>query len=300
MRKKRTKIFDFGGMNVIMKKILKLFIPPILLKIYRLVVRGRFYGIAGNYSGWAEAEKHLKDIGYEGYSKPEIVSQVLESIQAVRCGKATFERDGVLFNKSEYNYPLLAVLFRVMLHCKQKNENINVLDFGGSLGSTFFQNKEYLRDLMPFEWHICEQPHFIEIGQREIPEIKFHKDIRSYLGEGYSCDILLLSGVLQYFDDPMKWLADLLSYSFRYIVFDRTFFYSKDHNRLGIQYIQPTIYDACYPAWLLSQRKVYNLMEKEGYSLMDEWESIDRINVKSNWFSHEIIPSKGALFMKSI
>jgi len=283
-----------------MKKMAKMFIPPCFLYFYRYLKSNRnFYGIMGNFSSWEDAENYLKAHGEGDYSKPEIAEQVLQSIQAVRRGKAVFERDGVLFDKADYNYPILATLFRTILRCRLDKDKVNVLDFGGSLGSTFFQNREYLSDLMPFEWHICEQPLFVEIGKEEIPEIKFHKNIKDYVDEGYSCDILLLSGVIQYFDNPRQWLADLLEYPFKYVIIDRAFFNTEPKDRLGIQYVPPSIYDACYPVWLLNKEDICTQIKNAGYDLVDEWESFDKMPVKNGMFSETVVTSEGMFFERA-
>ena len=73
-------------------------------------------------------------------------------------GKVIFERDSVLFDKKENNYPLLANVMYA-LSCFPRNECIDILDFGGSLGSSFFQNRDRLLGYK-YNWHIVEQVNF--------------------------------------------------------------------------------------------------------------------------------------------
>lgn len=279
------------------RNLLKYISPPLVWDVYKWVNnKGKFYGVVGDFHSWKEAERFLRDNHKEDYSKPEILNQVLRSIQSVRRGEAVFERDGVIFDKKEYNYPLLATLQRTINSCRKNNKTVHILDFGGSLGSTFFQNRDYLEAMMPYEWHICEQPHFVEIGKKEIPEIKFHEDINSYVESGNPCDILLLSSVIQYFNAPMAWLAKLIKLPFRYIIIDRTLFNNERKDRLAIQYVPPSIYDACYPVWLLNKEFLTNFIIQEGYAVTDEWDSFDRMPVRNGLFSQKIITSKGILF----
>ena len=281
---------------MLFKKIAKLFAPPIVYKCMRIIRnRGNFYGIDGNFSSYQDAEKYLQREGKGDYTDPKILKQVLGAIKAVRRGEAVFERDGVLFDKAEYNYPLLCTLFKTICSCKKNDTLVNILDFGGSLGSTYFQNKYYLHDLCPFSWHICEQTHYVDLGKKEIPEIKFHKNIDEYILAGNSCDILLLSGVIQYFDDPYAWLEKLLRQPFRFIIIDRTFLHSAD-DRLGIQYVPPSIYDGSYPAWLLNKAKLCGFIKNAGYSMIDEWDSFDKMSVKTGLLSEDILVSSGILF----
>ena len=50
------------------------------------------------------------------------------------------------------------------------NNVLNVLDFGGSLGSTFFQNKKFFSELKDVLWNIVEQPHFVKAGVENIQD----------------------------------------------------------------------------------------------------------------------------------
>jgi putative methyltransferase (TIGR04325 family) len=39
------------------------------------------------------------------------------------------------------------------------------LDFGGSLGSSYFQNKKFLDALRLVEWNVVEQENFVATGE---------------------------------------------------------------------------------------------------------------------------------------
>ena len=269
-------------------------IPPIVLEI-RKRIRSNFYGISGDYKTWRDANVQLAKKNSGDYSNPAILTQVLKSVQVVRNGNAIFERDGVLFYEPDYNYPLLASLMRAMSWYKNKNMTCNILDYGGSLGSTYFQNRTYLKEMNPFVWHIVEQPNFVRVGQENIPEIQFHETLEAFQEVGNSCDILLLSGVLQYFDEPYKWLTRMLDRKFHYIIIDRTFFNFDERDRLGIQSVPPEIYSGTYPAWLLNKVKLIRQIEDAGYVKLDDWESFDRMRIKTGGRIDEKL-SEGVMF----
>lgn len=172
-----------------------------------------------------------------------------------------------------------------------------MLDFGGSLGSTYFQNRDILQSL-DVCWHIVEQNNFVELGRKKIPEISFHKTIDEYLNGGNNPDILLLSGVIQYFDTPYKYLEKLLEAEFRFIIIDRSFFNIEHYDRLGIQYVPPSIYAAEYPVWLLDKNKVIEMVKSQGYRLLDSWESFDRMPVELRKGKRVIIKSEGFLLTR--
>ncbi len=48
----------------------------------------------------------------------------------------------------------------------ENNNNLSVLDFGGSLRSTYYQNKTFLENLNSIEWSIVEQTHFLYLVEK--------------------------------------------------------------------------------------------------------------------------------------
>lgn len=199
------------------------------------------------------------------------------------------------FYKQDYNYPFLAALFYALNGCLSSGEHPCVLDFGGSLGSTFFQNRKLLTHFS-CRWHIVEQPHFVEAGRANVPEIMFYESIESYI-EQEPADVLLLSSVLQYFDQPYAYLERMLAGSFKYILVDRSIFNDRDsdNDRVAIQTVSPSIYPASYPVWLLSLEKVQERMRQAGYAEVMHWESFDRMPVKEKCGRQWILPSRGFL-----
>ena len=109
--------------------------PTAVRRLMRAVV-GRPGGFAGNYESWQAASRDAT-----GYDDGAIVDRVLAASLAVRRGDALFERDSVLFHKPEPRYPLLAEMLAVGL---QKGGRLSVLDFGGALGSLYYQHRSFL------------------------------------------------------------------------------------------------------------------------------------------------------------
>lgn len=275
-----------------LKQIIKALTPPALLQLRHLVQP--FYGIKGDFASWEEAEAFLRDRGLKNYEADNILQTVWESIRQVREGNALFERDGVLFYEQAYNYPLLAALLYAL---RNLGGDVDILDFGGSLGSTYYQNRELLSAASnEVRWSIVEQEKFVRLGQEKLPEISFFTTIDEFLAAGKSPDLLLLSSVLQYFDDPYAYVAQMLKANFQYIIIDRTFFnFDTDKDRLAIQYVSPEIYEAQYPVWLLSYEKMMRIMTKAGYREIFHWDSFDRMPVRIGWGRTRALSSKGIL-----
>src|SRR4030066_2158784 len=134
------------------KNIISNIAPPFALNIYRkLSGKGGFYG---NYRTWEEAQKLCS-----GYDSDVILNKVREAALKVKNGEAAYEKDSALFDKIQYSWPLLAGL----LWIASPNDNrLSLLDFGGSLGTTYFQNVKFLNHLKELSWSIVEQEKFVK------------------------------------------------------------------------------------------------------------------------------------------
>lgn len=212
-------------MNEQIKNIMKDFLPPVLFKMYQN--RNAKYGFSGNYTNWKEAE--AASIGYDS---DVIVSKVKDSLLKVKKGEAAYERDSVLFDKVQYSWPLLAALLWI---ASQNGNQLNLVDFGGSLGSTYFQNRKFLAHLNGLYWNIVEQEKFVECGKRHFEDehLKFYYSIDSCFREQHPHTILF-SAVIQYLEKPYDLLTEVIKKEFRYIIFDRTPFLDKEIGRAHV------------------------------------------------------------------
>ncbi|MCX6701640.1 MAG: methyltransferase, TIGR04325 family [Candidatus Zambryskibacteria bacterium] len=144
-------------MNQKVRKFIKNLIPPVILSLYKSPVPK--YGYFGDYKTWEEVEKIST-----GYSGDEIINKVRLSALKVKNGEAVYERDSVLFSKVEISWPLLAGLLYV---ASQNDNSLELVDFGGALGTSYYQNKKFLSHLKSLHWHIVEQDKFVNIGKKE-------------------------------------------------------------------------------------------------------------------------------------
>lgn len=225
------------------------------------------YGFFGDLSNWDEAEKLTTS-----YAHDEIIQKVRTSLLKVKNGLAVYERDSVLFDKIQFAWPLLAALQHVALSSEGRLE---VIDFGGSLGSTYYQNRGFLSTLKKLQWNVVEQSNFVDTGKREFQDdsLKFFYNIEDCLTETPNINLLLVSSVFQYLKDPYAMLNQFLQKSIPYLIFDRTTFYEKNQDRLTLQVVPPSIYTASYLAWFLNEEKFLNLILKK-YDLICDWEAL--------------------------
>lgn len=223
-------------------------LPPLATR-WLQQLRGGGISFAGNYQNWGEAGEHAT-----GYDANAILAKVLEATLKVKRGEAAYERDSVVFDQVEYVWPLLAGL---MWAAARNQGRLNVLDFGGALGSTYFQHRRFLENLADVRWNVVEQAHYVERGNTLIAEgaLRFYSDIAAYLAE-QAPNVVLLSSVLQYLPDPFGVLDELAHVGAAVMLIDRTPFSSLPEHRLLVQHVPASIYAASYPMWVFSDSQL--------------------------------------------
>ncbi len=265
------------------KLLIKQLLPPILFNaIKTLSNRERKYGFFGDYKSWDDASGDST-----GYDSEVILNKVRDALLKVKNGEAVYERDSVLFDRIQYSFPLLAGL---LLAASANQNKLSILDFGGSLGSHYFQYRYILSGLDVLSWNIVEQETFVRCGQHffQDEQLKFYLDVDTCMQLARP-DILLISCVAAYVRDPYTLISSLICNKFKYIIIDRTAFTSNDSDRLTVQVVPPSIYQASYPAWFLSKSKFLDLFQ-EKYKLLVEFDSFDEVNIQSEF--------KGFIFQK--
>lgn len=252
------------------KNLLKILIPNFLLNWFK----GLFYGWKGNYKTWEEAEKKCS-----GYDSEEIFKKVKNSALKVKNLEAKYERDSVLFYKNDYNYPVFSALMWI---AAQNKGNINVLDFGGAFGSTYYQHKILFSKFPNLSWNIIEQEHFVNEGKINFEDkiLKFYYTIDDCLKEK-TIDVVILSSVIQYIEEPYQLLKNIIEKNIKFILFDRTPFFNKP-DQIMIQTVHPSIYKAQYPSWFFNYEKFKNFMSNK-YKIILEFTTDDQANIKSEF-----------------
>lgn len=225
------------------------FIKKIERKVKSVFKKETPHGWFGDYSSWQAAKKECG-----GYDAGNILNKVKESVLKVRNGEAVYERDSVLFDEIQYS-PNLIDAFKKSI----KDNQLHVVDFGGSLGSTYFQHKELFSDIKDLKWSVVEQKHFVDCGKSEIETgaLKFYYTVDEAL-KTQQPHVLLLSSVIPYFEKPYELIELLLAYNFEYIIVDRTAFIEGTKERITKQIVPEFIYKATYPAWFLNEKKFVN------------------------------------------
>ncbi len=223
-------------------------IPPALLRAWR-AGQGGGIRFEGPLPTWDEARSRCT-----GYGESDILDRVLDATLRVRRGEAVFERDSVLFRDPEYPWPVVAGL---LWAAALGGGTLRVLDFGGSLGSSWFQCRRILSTLREVRWNVVEQPHFVEAGRAKVQNdhLRFHLSVEECVAEGPP-DVVLLSSVLQYLPDPATTLASLVEVGAPVLIVDRTIVNPGDGDRVYVQHVPASIYPASYPVRSLARSRL--------------------------------------------
>jgi len=227
----------------------------------------------GNYSQWSEALRDSK-----GYDSPAILEKTRAAALKVKKGEAAFERDSVAFETLELPFPLLAGLLRA---AGGSGGRLSVLDFGGSLGSTYFQCRGFLATLSHLHWSVVEQPDHARCGKEELqtPELGFFDDVGDCIAR-HDPNVLLLGSVLQYLPTPRRTIANLLSNGIQHVLVDRTAFHTGSTDRLTVQTVPEWIYPATYPAWFFEEAGFLGCFSEKGYRLVADYDCNDRVSLE--------------------
>ncbi|MBB5395336.1 TIGR04325 family methyltransferase [Mucilaginibacter sp. AK015] len=249
-----------------LKDLIRSVTPPAILKIYRGRKNSPHTGMwHGNYPSWQQAAALC-----DGYDDKLILEKCKNALLQVKNGEAAYERDSVVFDEVQYSEPLIAALQNLA----SANGKLCVLDFGGSLGSTYFQNAGHLKHVKNLQWCIVEQGHFVECGKEyfESGQLKFYASVEECMQE-QKPDALLLSSVLQYLPEPYLWIKKLIALNIPDIIIDRTsFIQSPAVSRITVQNVPPEIYEASYPCWFFNEQEFLKAFSAT-YSIGDDFDS---------------------------
>ena len=269
-----------------MRSLIKNLLPPIIYKKIKLFLGKQGNYFTGEYQSWNEALVHCK-----GYDDEDILKKLLPSAQKVKNGEMVYERDGILFENIEYSWEVLAGIIWVAL---RNSGYLCVLDMGGSLGTTYFQNNKFLNEISLSSWNIVEQPKYVKVGKTyfEDEKLRFFDSIENCV-ETCNPNVILISCSLQYMRDPHAIINSLCKIGSDAIILDRTIINNNKSNKIYVQHAMPSI-GGSYPCYSISESWLFDLLNKT-YDLIESFDSLSFRELKD-------IDStfKGYIFYKKI
>jgi putative methyltransferase (TIGR04325 family) len=242
-------------------------IPPFLIDSAKQLLKPQW---TGNHSSWAQAQALCS-----GYSSDIILQKLVHAQTEVLNERADYERDTVLFFKKEFNFFLVSSFFYAV-----RAGAIRVVDFGGALGSAYFQNRDAF-GATKLSWAVVEQENVVQVGKEKFQNENlnfFHSLIEAK--NSNQAQILFSSCTLPYLEQPYQILQEIIDSDFEFIILDRIGFNAGEGTRLTVQKVPRSIYSASYPCWFLNETKFLDMIS-EKYTLIWDCRNDDAADVPS-------------------
>ncbi|WP_322906514.1 methyltransferase, TIGR04325 family [Paenibacillus campi] len=219
--------------------------------------KGR-YGFFGNYASYEEALKQST-----GYENPIIIEKIKQY---------TITHIKNLETRLDTRSQQLLTSFAHIQATMPKNE-YRILDFGGGMGVHYYTLKAFLPPTVRFQWVVFETPSMSAAGKENFAndELSFiNKSELEYAAASGEFDFIIASSFVQHTDDPETYFNIIKSFNTLFILMNRLQLIEQEKDILSVQYVDPTIYDASYPAWFLAENKWLNLMQQE-HDILFRW-----------------------------
>ena len=264
-------------MSGLVKAAVKTLIPPLFLQGLKSFLGRKQW--AGDFGSWGEALGRST-----GYQAKQILDKQIKAQKRVFSGEFAFERDTVLFKEPDPDYKLLA-----SFALAARAGPLVVVDFGGALGSTFVQHRKELRLLGLQKWIVVEQSHFVDAGREHFQDsmLLFEADLDAAMR--HQPTVLFASNVLQYLENPFEMLDRFVHSGVPYLFLNKVPLNDRPRNRLTVQRVPASIYEASYPCWFFDEATLLH-RPKSGYELLWAFKNEDQADVPSRF--------KGFLFRK--
>lgn len=240
---------------------LKLLTPPIAWRLaQRLRRRAR---LDGPLPSWDEATKRAV-----GWDSPILTELALNAALKVKEGAAAFERDSRPHDRIVYSPTVLAALLLAVARYRK----LNVIDFGGALGSNYYQNIKLIRALpgVPVSWNVVERPVLAKLGaaQFQTAELRFHDDLAAARLENA---VLLFTGSLQYVADAFVLLEQAVR-GIDVVALDRLYVSPAADHAAYVQHLDPRRFGAVtLPMWCFGKAALIGWFAARGFVLVEQF-----------------------------
>jgi len=163
-----------------------------------------------------------------------------------------------------WDYPVIFWLGRIL------TAGSSVLDFGGSVGISYYSFSKHLSFPTGLTWKVCDTPEVVESG-RAIAEEEGAANLTftSEFHDGSGSDILIAAGMLHYVDEPLAALVSRLPEKPKHILVNKTPLQS------GSPFVTLCNYagHSFIPYHIFNRDAFVESICRLGYELVDEWEN---------------------------
>jgi putative methyltransferase (TIGR04325 family) len=253
-----------------LKATLRQWCPPAvaqLVRRFRPAIDPTAHRFAGEYATWGEASAQA-----EGYDAQQIFEKTRDATLKVVRGEAAFERDSVTFEQPQYPLFLTSSLLYVGMACRGQ---VSILDFGGALGSSYFQTRTFTSSFRRLRWSVVEQAHYVEYGRNDLQTevLRFHPTIEQCV-RTEKPNLAILSGVLSWIENPYAIIEEIVRHRLDYVIVDRQPLLRAAEGApepATVVTVPEQIYGGSYPMWLLNEAR-FRAAWDSAYELVAEAE----------------------------
>ena len=201
-----------------------------------------------------------------GYDNDKTIKKHFKSVKNLISGNTLFTRDGIDFHSYQFNYYVSTYLLKSAI---ENNLKLNVLDFGGSFGTAFFNYNLFIKDLKSVSWNIVEQPKKVELGNSFFSNTKFKNNLKFFTSIEHSnsfnkSNIFISCAVIQYVPKPYDIIRQILNSGIKYLIFERVSFIESKGEIISVQN-NISSDGVLFPCWFLNEDKFLNSFSSKYY-----------------------------------
>jgi len=163
--------------------------------------------------------------------------------------------------------PLLAALRAA----GRTHGGLDLVDFGGGLGSLWWQHRSGLGGIECRSWRVVELPELVAAGTNEFSAapLGFYSSLEAACAPG-PAGVILLSSVLPYVEDPGGLLREIAARGFADVIIDRTPVVGGEDDRIVVQHTPPELGGGSHPCRLFARGSLLAAFAEQ-YELAAEW-----------------------------
>lgn len=260
------------------KSLFKHLLPPLFSQwyqnyIYRKKIRrGVVAEITGEYKSFREAVADSGTYDNEEYAQ---------------CCFKAYENEVVkkTWPVLPYDWPFLSNLALVLGRCQR----LSVLDIGGASANYYFKLKGVLGKEAIQRWIVVENKKVVERMKKESVDFVEYADRFDPAWNANTVNLILISGTLQYLEEPFKTLEWVASIRSDFICVNKSILWDKP-TRLAKQ-ITPDAGRSSRPIWIFNEQGVKQKFKELNYRLLNEYENTELMTY---------LPAHGTLFYKGL
>jgi putative methyltransferase (TIGR04325 family) len=243
---------------------LRLLTPPVVWQLARRLRRRP--RLEGPFVSWDVAAERAT-----GWDSPRITELALAAALKVKNGTAAFERDSRTYDRIIYSPTILAALLLAVARYRR----LNVIDFGGGLGSNYFQNVKMIRALAetPISWNVIERPALAKIGaeQFQTVELRFHAEFAAARLENA---VLLFTSSLQYVPDAFGFLEEAIR-GIDIVALDHVLVSADKNHAIFLQHLDPRRFGKVTLAtWCFAKDALIGWFAARGFVLVEHFQGV--------------------------